>query len=230
MASALFERPLEAAVTANGLAVPAHCEIVLEGEIDAGTAVEEGPVSEYHGMYEDYGAGMVVEFTRLTRRRDAMLQVIQPGYHPEHVWIGGEAIAASLAHRLRREFNIQEVAITPGGAGRLHAVVALKEGEPRRLMHAVWDAVRLIKLVTVVDADIDPWDAAAGRMGARDPHARRARPRGRACGTHQPLGSPQENAARSASSASMPRASPAIATTGAWRSRRPRSCVESAEG
>jgi 4-hydroxy-3-polyprenylbenzoate decarboxylase len=26
-------------------------------------------------------------------------------------------------------------------------------------MQSVWDAVRLIKLVTVVDADIDPWDA-----------------------------------------------------------------------
>jgi 4-hydroxy-3-polyprenylbenzoate decarboxylase len=26
-------------------------------------------------------------------------------------------------------------------------------------MQAVWDAVRLIKLVTVVDADIDPWDS-----------------------------------------------------------------------
>lgn len=159
VASALFDQPLEAALTANGLAVPAHCEMVLEGEIDAGAAVEEGPVSEYHGMYETYGAGMQVEFTRLTRRSDAMLQVIQPGYYPEHVWIGAEAIAASLAHRLAENFALKEVAITPGGAGRLHAVVALKEGSPRKLMQAVWDAVRLIKLVTIVDADIDPWDA-----------------------------------------------------------------------
>jgi 4-hydroxy-3-polyprenylbenzoate decarboxylase len=160
VASALLERPLEVALTAHGLAVPAHCEIVLEGEIDAGAAIEEGPVSEYHGMYEDYGAGLLVEFTRLTRRRDAMLQVIEPGHYPEHVWIGGEAIAASLAHRLSRDFAVQEVAIPPGGAGRLHAVVALKDGgEARRVMQAVWDAVRLIKLVTVVDADIDPWDS-----------------------------------------------------------------------
>ncbi len=26
-------------------------------------------------------------------------------------------------------------------------------------MHAVWNAVRLVKLVTIVDADIDPWNA-----------------------------------------------------------------------
>jgi 4-hydroxy-3-polyprenylbenzoate decarboxylase len=25
-------------------------------------------------------------------------------------------------------------------------------------MHAVWDSVRLVKLVTVVDADVDPWN------------------------------------------------------------------------
>jgi 2,5-furandicarboxylate decarboxylase 1 len=159
VASALLERPLEAALTANGLAVPAHCEIVLEGEIDASVAIEEGPVSEYHGMYEDYGPGFGVEFTRLTKRHDAMLQVIQPGYYPEHVWIGGEAIAASLAHRLSKDFAVKEVAITPGGAGRLHAVVALKQGEPKRVIHAIWDAVRLVKLVTMVNDDIDPWDA-----------------------------------------------------------------------
>ena len=156
VASALLPEPLEVALTARSLAVPAHCELVLEGEIDAGSAIEEGPVSEYHGMYEDYGAGLLVEFKRLTRRRDAMLQVIQPGYYPEHVWIGAEAIAASLALRLP---EARQVAITPGGAGRLHCVVSLKDSTPARaVMQSIWNSVRLIKLVTVVDADIDPWD------------------------------------------------------------------------
>jgi 2,5-furandicarboxylate decarboxylase 1 len=156
VASALLTEPLEVVPTANGLAVPAHCEIVLEGQIDAGASIEEGPVSEYHGMYEDYGAGLLVEFSRLTRRRDAMLQVIQPGYYPEHVWIGAEAIAASLARRLPAA---REVAITPGGAGRLHCVVSVTDSsQTKPVMQSVWDAVRLIKLVTVVDADVDPWD------------------------------------------------------------------------
>jgi 2,5-furandicarboxylate decarboxylase 1 len=163
VAGALLGRPIEAARTANGgLDVPAHCEIVLEGEIDAGSAIAEGPVSEYHGMYEDYGTGYLVEFSRLTRRHDAMLQVVQPGCYPEHVWIGGEAIAASLFRALRPRFaNLRAVAITPGGAGRLHAVASLAApgaGDARRLIEAAWEAVRLVKLVTVVDADVDPWD------------------------------------------------------------------------
>ena len=41
--------------TAAGLAVPAHCEIVLEGRLDHAEQVDEGLVSEFHGMYEDYG-------------------------------------------------------------------------------------------------------------------------------------------------------------------------------
>jgi 4-hydroxy-3-polyprenylbenzoate decarboxylase len=116
--------------------------------------VEEGLVSEYHGLYEDYGAGYVVEFSHLTRRRDAMLQVIEPGYHPEHVWIGAEAIAAGLAFVLATP-----VAITPGGAGRLHAVVVSKGGDAKGLIRKVWDSVHLVKQVTVVDDDVDPWDA-----------------------------------------------------------------------
>src|SRR5262245_65956871 len=112
-------------------------------------------------MYEDYGAGYLVEFSRLTRRRDAMLQVVQPGCYPEHVWIGGEAIAASLFRALRLGFaNLRAVAITPGGTGRLHAVASLAEpraGDARRLIEAAWEAVRLGKVVRVVDGGGDTW-------------------------------------------------------------------------
>ena len=151
VAAALSELEVVRCKSADIL-VAAHCEMVLEGILRTAEIVEEGPVSEYHGMYEDYGRGYVVEFSHLTRRPDAMLQVIQPGYAPEHVWIGGEAIAAGLAQRLGAR-----VAVTPGGAGRLHAVIATA-GEARDAMMAAWRTVHLIKMVTVVDEDVDPWD------------------------------------------------------------------------
>ena len=154
VAAALSELEVVRCQSAD-IVVPAHCEMVLEGILRTAEMVEEGPVSEYHGMYEDYGRGYVVEFSHLTRRRDAMLQVIQPGYAPEHVWIGGEAIAAGLAHRWGAR-----VAVTPGGAGRLHAVIATA-GEARNAMMAAWSTVNLIKMVTVVDEDVDPWDPVA---------------------------------------------------------------------
>jgi 4-hydroxy-3-polyprenylbenzoate decarboxylase len=141
------------------LEVPLGCEIVLEGTLDPGRTVVEGRVSEFHGLYEDYGSGQVVTFHRLTRRSDAVYQAILPGYHPEHVHLGAVAIAAGLAHELRRAVpGVREVAITEGGCGRLHAVVALGEhrpGDPRKAMFAAWAAVNLVKTVTVVDDDVD---------------------------------------------------------------------------
>jgi 4-hydroxy-3-polyprenylbenzoate decarboxylase len=138
---------------------------VLEGKLNAGEQVEEGPVSEFHGMYESYGAGAVATFSRLTRRRDAIFQVILPGYHREHCLIGGVAIAAGLARAVRSSVpSLKDVAIGLGGAGRLHAVVALREprpGEARKALFAVWTAVNLVKQVIVVDDDIDPWDPVA---------------------------------------------------------------------
>jgi 4-hydroxy-3-polyprenylbenzoate decarboxylase len=58
--------------------------------------------------------------------------------------------------------SVREVAVGVGGAGRLHAVVALgapRAGEARKAMFAVWAAVNLIKQVIVVDEDIDPWNS-----------------------------------------------------------------------
>jgi 4-hydroxy-3-polyprenylbenzoate decarboxylase len=177
VAGALLGEPIEVVrCRTSALSVPAHCEIVLEGTPDAGELIEEGPVSEFHGLYETYGKGQVVTFQRMTRRRDAIYQAIQPGYHPEHVLIGGIAIAAGLARHLRRSIAcLHRVAVGLGGAGRLHAVVSLREprpGDARKAMFAIWGAVNLIKQVTVVDDDIEIGDplqvewAVATRMKA----------------------------------------------------------------
>jgi len=164
VAGALLREPLEVVrCLGSDLVVPAHCECVLEGTLDAGERVEEGPVSEFHGLYESYGAGIVATFTHLTRRHDAVFQVILPGYHREHCLLGGVAIAAGAARAARASVPaVREVAVGMGGAGRLHAAVSLREprpGDARKAMFAVWASVNLIKQIVVVDDDVDPWDA-----------------------------------------------------------------------
>jgi 2,5-furandicarboxylate decarboxylase 1 len=164
-AGGMFGEPTEVALTPTGLSVPAHCEIVLEGRLDPQELVEEGPVSEFHGMYENYGPGMVATFDRLTMRHDAIYQAIEPGRHPEHLLLGGTAIAAGLAAELRRLIpETVAVAVPEAGAGRLSAVVALRPGArpgaAQRAMFSVWASVSLIRTVTVVDSDVDPWDTA----------------------------------------------------------------------
>ncbi|HTV31380.1 MAG TPA: UbiD family decarboxylase [Xanthobacteraceae bacterium] len=164
IAGALLGEPLDVVrCLGHDLLVPAHCECVLEGTLDAGTPVAEGPVSEFHGLYEDYGPGILATFARLTRRRDCAFQVILPGYHPEHCLLGGVAIAAGLARAARASVSsVIEVAVTLGGAGRLHAVVSLRDprpGDARKVAFAIWASVNLIKQIVVVDADIDPWNS-----------------------------------------------------------------------
>ncbi len=147
------------------LMVPAEAEIVLEGRIDANHPIEEGFVSEYHGMYENYGPGFLTIFSALTRRHDAIFQVIEPGYHREHMYLGALPIAAGLINAVAAVVpSVRDVAVTESGAGRTDVVVQLAEprpGQARRAIFAVFAAVSIVKRVTVVDADIDPWDPVA---------------------------------------------------------------------
>lgn len=158
------------------LQVPAHCETVLEGTLDIDEQHEEVLVSEYHGMYEPYGTGPVATFHCMTRRRDAIFQIVEPAYYPEHTLIGGVAIAAGLAQALRAlAIPVREVAVGHEGCGRLSAVVSLlahKPGDAQKAMFALWSNVNLIKQVTIVDEDVNPWNceevqwAVATRMRA----------------------------------------------------------------
>jgi 2,5-furandicarboxylate decarboxylase 1 len=166
VAGALLGEPVELVRCLRvPLEAPAGCEIVLEGELDLDDTADEGPVSEFHGGYERYGPAATATFSCLTRRRDAVFQAILPGFHPEHAMLGGVAIAAGLERRLRQIApSVRAVAVPESGAGRLTAVVALgphSPGEPRAVALAALEAVNLVKLVTVVDADVDPWDDAA---------------------------------------------------------------------
>lgn len=147
------------------LDVPAGAEIVIEARLDAQIPVPEGLISEYHGMYEDYGPGIQATVTAVTRRADAIFQVIEPGYHREHIYLGALPIAAGLRNSIAAVVpNCREVAVTEAGAGRTDVVIQLAQprpGQARRAIHAALGAVSMVKRITVVDSDIDPWDAGA---------------------------------------------------------------------
>ena len=112
----------------------------------------------------------------MTRRRDAIYQAIQPGYHPEHVPIGGIAIAAGLARHLRRSIAcLHRVAVGLGGAaGSMPWSASAGHGRAMHARRCSPSGARSIsiKQVTVVDEDIDIADplqvewAVATRMKA----------------------------------------------------------------
>jgi 4-hydroxy-3-polyprenylbenzoate decarboxylase len=158
----LLGRPLTVVRTANDLLVPAEAELVIEATLDVRHTVEEGLVSEYHGMYEAYGPAATAEVHRITGRPDPILQAVLPGWHREHILLGAIPIAAGLRAAIGRSIpTVGEVAVVESGAGRLSAVVQLhspRPGHAKQAMFACWGSLSMLKQVTVVDADIDVWD------------------------------------------------------------------------
>jgi UbiD family decarboxylase len=161
------------------LEVPAHAEIVLEGELDPDELIDEGPVSEFHGFYVNYGPGIGGTIGCVTHRKDAIYQAILPGYASEHCLLGGIAIGATLLQALQRMIPaVRRVLITDGGMGRLHAVISMhrpRPGEGKRAVLLAMGQVNLLKLVTVVDDDVDienprevEWSLAARFRGDED--------------------------------------------------------------
>lgn len=161
------------------LEVPAHAEIVLEGHLDPNALIDEGPVSEFHGFYVNYGPGIGGAIHCVTHRRDAIYQAILPGYASEHCLLGGVAIGATLCQALQRMIPaVRRVVITEGGMGRLHAVISMHQprlGEGARAVMLAMGQVNLLKLVIVVEDDIDPenwreveWSLAARFRGGED--------------------------------------------------------------
>jgi UbiD family decarboxylase len=161
------------------LEVPAHAEIVLEGRLKPDELIEEGPVSEFPGFYVSYGPGIAAEIGCVTHRRDAIYQAILPGYAAEHCLLGAIAIETTLTRDLQRSIPaVRRVVVTQGGMGRLHAVIAMHRprlGEGKRAILLAMGLVNLLKLVTVVEDDVDPedprqveWSLAARFRGEED--------------------------------------------------------------
>jgi 2,5-furandicarboxylate decarboxylase 1 len=159
--------------------VPAEAEIVLEGRLRPDQLIEEGPVSEFPGFYVRYGPGLAVDISCVTHRADAMFQAILPGYAPEHCLLGAVGTESVVSWALERAISsVRRVFVTDGGMGRLHAIITMHRpslGEGKRAALLAMGQVNLLKLVIVVEDDVDPedwrqveWSLAARFRGHED--------------------------------------------------------------
>jgi UbiD family decarboxylase len=161
IAGALLGQPLRLVKCRTvDLEVPADAEIVIEGTMHADDLIEEGPVSEFSGFYVRYGPGIGVSASAVTHRKDAIYQAILPGYASEHCLLGAVAIGTIVCQSLQKIIPaVRQVHITEGGMGRLHAIITMHKpvlGEGKRAVLLAMGQVNLLKLVIVVEDDIDP--------------------------------------------------------------------------
>lgn len=146
----------------SDLLVPAHAEMVIEGEVLPGEQAVEGPFGESAGYMSDPAPRPVARITAITHRRDALYYGLASQMPPsESTTLQSLSNAGLILHRLRHEFGVgsardAHIDLMFGG-GAAHLVVALENpapGEAREVGRLLAHNTPL-KRITLVDADID---------------------------------------------------------------------------
>lgn len=158
VAQALADTPLVSCIS-NDLAVPAAAEIVLEGRITRRTA-GEGPFMDLTETMDIEREQPVIEIDLITHRRDPIFHALLPG-GLEHKTLMGMPKEPTIFAAVNEVVKCTGVAITPGGASWLHAVVQIeKQGaeDGRKAIAAAFRGHGSLKHVWIVDTDVDIYD------------------------------------------------------------------------
>jgi 4-hydroxy-3-polyprenylbenzoate decarboxylase len=151
----------------TGLPIPAHAEIVIEGECHPGEFVDEGPFGEWHGYYANRGLKTVPEpvirVKAIYHRNNPILTCSQPAV-PPHTFTLMLAVADSVAIRKRLEVfgipGVHAIWAHYTGSGGLFNVISIKQmysGHARQVgLIASQYPAEMGSYTIVVEEDIDP--------------------------------------------------------------------------
>ena len=160
LASAFLKGGLEC-IKINGIDVPVDSEVVMIGKILRDEVAEEGPFVDVTGTWDTIRKEPVFEVDKIYYQDNPIWQVILPGW-TEHRLLMGITQEPRILNIVRNAVpSVQDVFLTPGGAGWLHAVVSIRkrhEGEGKNAGIAALAAHPSLKRVVVVDDDIDVRD------------------------------------------------------------------------
>ena len=141
--------------------VPSNSEIVMEGRILHNKTHKEWMV-EMLRTYDFKREQPVFELESLYYRNKAIFHDVLAGYS-EHRLLMGMPIEAKLNRNLKKSFSqTKSVSMSNGGCNWLHAVVQIKkrnESDAKKIIKKTFETHRSLKMVTIVDEDIDPNDA-----------------------------------------------------------------------
>lgn len=144
----------------SDLEVPAHAEIIIEGEIPPKIREEEGPFSEFQDYYLT-GAGMnpIVQIKAVTMRGDAIFKNIQNGTEVEGCVYHKVPMSGQILRRLRTvggNADVKNVLVLPGIFGVVVQMNPRYYGEAKNvLMAALSSEYQHPKVAIAVDEDVD---------------------------------------------------------------------------
>lgn len=159
----LFGEPLEiASCVTSDLHVPAAAEIVIEGEILPGVREPEGPFGEFTGYFSRRSTQHVFVAKAIAMRERPWFQSIGSGRAGDHITTLGLVREAEILNAVTRVIpNVTAVHVPLSGTSSFTAYVAVKQSRPGEAKHVipiVLGVDHYLKLVVVVDDDIDVFD------------------------------------------------------------------------
>ena len=146
------------------LEVPASAEIVLEGYVEQGELVDEGPFGDHTGFYTAAEPFPVFRVIAITMRRDAIYPSIVVGKPPqEDAWLGKATERIFLPAVKMSVPEIVDYDLPVAGVFHNCCIVSIRKvfpGHARKVMHAIWGLgmLSLTKSVVVVDEHVDVHD------------------------------------------------------------------------
>jgi UbiD family decarboxylase len=159
----LLGEPLQVAPCATiDLSVPASAEIVIEGEILPGVREPEGPFGEFTGYVSRRSTEHVFVARAIAMRERPWFQSIGSGRAGDHITTLGLIREAEIANALTRVIpNVRGVHVPLSGTSSFTAYVSIAQSRPGEAKHVipiVLGVDHYLKLVIVVDDDIDVFD------------------------------------------------------------------------
>jgi len=158
IASAFHGKPLQLVPgTISDVEMVAHAMWALECEIVPGEVDNEGPFAEVTGYYAHVDKRPVVHVRKIHRRENPVFHTIISGIE---VWnsVGLLGEANVLATLQKQVPGVRDVYFSHGGGGFYHAVVQIEQkmaGWTKQAIMATFAAFPPLKMVTVVDCDVD---------------------------------------------------------------------------
>ena len=144
------------------LEFPANAEIVLEGKILPHVREDEGPFGEFTGYASKNSTRHVMEVSAILQRHDAIYQDIVSGMSTEHTLLLGIPQEARIFEQLKSVVpTIKAVSYPSSGTCRFHCYISMNkaaEGQPSNAIFSAFAEDLSLKLVIVVDDDIDVYN------------------------------------------------------------------------
>jgi 2,5-furandicarboxylate decarboxylase 1 len=164
LAGALMGQPVPVVPAETvDLMVPAHAEMVIEGVFPPGERRDEGPFGEYTGYASARSTRHVFEVRAVTHRKDMIFQTVIPGASAEHLNLSKASRVPRVYEKLKKEFpNVVDMNYPMSGT-HYHCYVSMKktmEGQPKQAAMLLFGLDHYLKLVIVVDEDIDVFNEA----------------------------------------------------------------------